>query len=68
MSAVTETHLTPESAPAGIRFRTWRKWWAQKAFDEAEARLRHGVLVGWVAVGRAGLGSHTRPRYDKAQG
>lgn len=26
------------------------------------------ILVGSEAVGRAGLGSHTRPRYDKAQG
>nr|XP_057943465.1 uncharacterized protein LOC131138512 [Doryrhamphus excisus] len=53
---------------AGITVRTGRKWRAQEAVDQAEARLRHGVLVGSVAVGRAGLGSHTRPRYDKAQG
>nr|XP_061785060.1 uncharacterized protein LOC133576095 [Nerophis lumbriciformis] len=53
---------------AGIKVRTGRKWKAQEAVDQAEARLRHGVLVGAVAVGRAGLGSHTRPRYDKAQG
>lgn len=33
-----------------------------------EARLRHGVLVGNVAVGRAGLGSFPNPRYDKAKG
>ncbi len=33
-----------------------------------EARQRHGVLVGNVAVGRAGLGSFSKPRYDKASG
>nr|XP_055028991.1 uncharacterized protein LOC129418090 [Misgurnus anguillicaudatus]XP_055035306.1 uncharacterized protein LOC129423146 [Misgurnus anguillicaudatus] len=55
-------------ATAGITVRTGRKWRAQEAVDQAEARLRHSVLVGSVAVGRAGLGSHTRPRYDKAQG
>ncbi|XP_073716891.1 uncharacterized protein [Misgurnus anguillicaudatus] len=55
-------------ATAGITVRTGRKWRVQEAVDQAEARLRHSVLVGSVAVGRAGLGSHTRPRYDKAQG
>ncbi|KAL0159871.1 hypothetical protein M9458_043596, partial [Cirrhinus mrigala] len=40
------------------RVRTGRKWRAQEAVQLAEARLRHGVLVGSVAVGRAGLGCH----------
>lgn len=35
--------------------RTGRKWQAQEAVDQAEARSRHSVLVGTVAVGRAGL-------------
>ncbi len=53
---------------AGICVKTGRKWQAQKAVDRAEERLRHGVLVGNVAVGRAGLGSFSKPRYDKARG
>ncbi|KAI2644199.1 Renalase [Labeo rohita] len=53
---------------AGIEVRTGRKWRAQEAVQLAEARLRHGVLVGSVAVGRAGLGCHKTPRYDRAQG
>ncbi|XP_072560565.1 uncharacterized protein [Paramormyrops kingsleyae] len=53
---------------AGIEVRTGRKWRAQEAVQLAEARLQHGVLVGSVAVGRAGLGCHKTPRYDKAQG
>ncbi|XP_049337547.1 uncharacterized protein LOC125802987 [Astyanax mexicanus] len=53
---------------AGITVRTGRKWKAQEAVEQAEARLRHGILIGSVAVGRTGLGSYARPRYDKAQG
>ncbi|XP_035688709.1 LOW QUALITY PROTEIN: uncharacterized protein LOC118424272 [Branchiostoma floridae] len=53
---------------AGIHVRTGRKWKAQEAVDQAEARLRHSVLVGSVAVGRAGLGSCPKPRYDKVSG
>ena len=53
---------------AGIEVKTGRKRGAKEAVQQAEARLRHGILVGLVAVGRAGLGSHTTPRYDKAQG
>lgn len=45
-----------------------RKWQAQEAVDRAEARLQHNVLVGNVAVGRAGLGSFPKPRYDKTRG
>ncbi|KAK0145691.1 hypothetical protein N1851_015413 [Merluccius polli] len=53
---------------AGIEVRTGRKWRAQDAVDQAEARLRHSVLMGAVASGRAGLGSNTRPQYNKARG
>ncbi len=53
---------------AGICVKTGRNWQAQKAVDRAEVRLRHGVLVGNVAVGRADLGSFSKPRYDKARG
>ena len=53
---------------AGIEVRTGRKWKAQDAVEQAEARLRHSVLVGAVASGRAGLGSNPRPQYNKAQG
>lgn len=53
---------------AGIEVRTGRKWRAQEAVDQAEARLRHSVLVGTVTSGRAGLGCIQSSRYDKAQG
>ncbi|KAI8506911.1 hypothetical protein Bbelb_153500 [Branchiostoma belcheri] len=53
---------------AGITVRTGRKWKAQEAVDKAESRLRHSVLVGTLAVGRAGLGSCPKPQYDKASG
>ncbi|KAI4887728.1 hypothetical protein NFI96_005940 [Prochilodus magdalenae] len=55
-------------AAAGIEVRTGRKWRAQEAVDQAEARLRHSVLVGTVAVGRAGLGNKPRPLYNQVQG
>ncbi len=53
---------------AGIEVRTGRKWRASEAVDQAEARLRHSVLVGAVAAGRSGLGSIPRPQYKKARG
>ncbi|XP_038131552.1 uncharacterized protein LOC119776958 [Cyprinodon tularosa] len=53
---------------ASITVRTGRKWRAQQAVNQAEARLRHSVIVGSVAVGRAGLGSLTKLRYDQARG
>lgn len=53
---------------AGTTVRTGRKWQAQEAVEWAEARLRHNILAGSVAVRRTGLGSHPAPRYDKAQG
>lgn len=53
---------------AGIRVGRGRRWQAREAVARAEARLRHSGLVDTVAVGRAGLGSHTRPRFDRAQG
>ncbi|XP_063050368.1 uncharacterized protein LOC134445223 [Engraulis encrasicolus] len=53
---------------AGVEVRTGRKWKAQEAVQQAEARLQHSVLVGSVAVGRAGLGCHKTLRYDKVQG
>ncbi|XP_034552669.1 LOW QUALITY PROTEIN: uncharacterized protein LOC117822130 [Notolabrus celidotus] len=59
----------PKVSQAGIEVvRTGRKWKAAEAVDVAEAQLRHRVLVGTVARGRAGLGSSKTPRYNKAQG
>ena len=55
-------------ASAGIIVKTGRKWQAQEAVSRAEARLRHKTLVGTVAMGRAGLGSFPKPRYDRARG
>lgn len=56
---------TVSSAGITEEGRRWQE--AQEAVKQAEVRLRHDVLVGSVAVGQAGLGSHTRPRCDKAQ-
>ena len=53
---------------AGILVKTGKKWQAQEAITRAEARLRHKMLVGSVARGRAGLGSFPKPRYDQARG
>ncbi|KAJ8014697.1 hypothetical protein DPEC_G00018340 [Dallia pectoralis] len=53
---------------AGIEVRTGRRWRAAEEVKVAESRLRHRELVGAVAYGRAGLGSGTTSRYNKAQG
>lgn len=53
---------------AGITVRTRRKWQAHEAVDQAEARPRHSILVGPVAIGQAWIGSIAGPRYDKAKG
>ncbi len=53
---------------AGIEVRMGSKWRAQEAVNQAEAQLRHSVLVGTVESGRAGLGCYQKPRYDKARG
>lgn len=42
------------ASSAGITVKTGWKWWA---VEQGEARLRLRVLVGSVAVGRAGLGT-----------
>ncbi|XP_075313231.1 uncharacterized protein LOC142373743 [Odontesthes bonariensis] len=47
----------PKVAQAAIEVRTGRKWRAQEAVNQAEARLFHKELVGSVAIGRAGLGT-----------
>ncbi|XP_069114421.1 uncharacterized protein [Argopecten irradians] len=51
---------------ARVVTRTGRKWDAKQALKEAEARLRHGDIVGSVASGRLGLGTITRPRWGSA--
>lgn len=42
----TDTRVSSE----GITVRTRRKWRAQEAVEQAEVRLRHGMLVGFVAA------------------
>ncbi|XP_061101211.1 uncharacterized protein LOC133130563 [Conger conger] len=54
----------PKVANAGIQVRTGRKWRAEDAVQEAEARLRHRNLVGVVTRGRAGLGSFPTPQLN----
>ena len=53
---------------AGVAVKTGRKWRAEAAVEQAESRIRHRVLVGTVARGRAGLGTIASPRFDKARG
>ncbi len=55
-------------ANAGIEVRTGRKWKAEGAVRQAEARLDHNRLVGVVAKGRAGLGSFSTPHIDTIKG
>lgn len=52
----------------GAKVRTGRKWKAAEAVGPAESRLRHRVLVGTVARGRAGLSTSTTPCNVMAQG
>ncbi|XP_030004234.1 uncharacterized protein LOC115429122 [Sphaeramia orbicularis] len=54
----------PKVANAGICVRTGRKWRAENAVLEAEARLHHRGLVGVVTRGRAGLGSFPTPELN----
>ncbi len=58
----------PKVATAGIEVRTGRKWKAEVAVPQAEARLHHNRLVGVVTRGRAGLGSFSTPHIDTAKG
>ncbi|XP_074527636.1 uncharacterized protein LOC141791255 [Halichoeres trimaculatus] len=58
----------PKVAQAGIEVRTGRRWRAQEAVDQAEARLSHKELVGSVATGRAGLGTIPTTHYSKVKG
>ncbi|XP_060938981.1 uncharacterized protein LOC133018922 [Limanda limanda] len=54
----------PKVAKAGIQVRTGRKWRAEDAVQEADARLRHRSLVGVVTRSRAGLGSFPTPQMN----
>ncbi|GAA6088619.1 uncharacterized protein LOC109140547, partial [Tachysurus ichikawai] len=58
----------PKVSGAGVVVKTGRKWRSEAAVDQAESRLSHGVLVGALARGRAGLGTFQGPRFDKAWG
>ena len=53
----------PKVSQAGIQVRTGHKGKAA----EAESWLRPSTLVGMVACGRVGLGSGTKPCYDKTK-
>ena len=45
----------PKVALAGIQTRSGRKWSVEGELRAAEERLRHKVLLGTVAIGKAGL-------------
>ncbi len=53
---------------AGIEVRTGRKWRVKEGLEVAASRLRHRVLVGTVAGGRAGMGFIPQPRYAARTG
>lgn len=61
-------HIDIRVSTEGVVARTERKCRAQEAVEQAVARLQHSILVGSVAVGRAGLGSRIGPHYDRVQG
>lgn len=51
---------------ADITIRSGRKWSANRAVADAEARLHHKDIVGTVNQGRLGLGVITRARWKEA--
>ncbi|KAL0173755.1 hypothetical protein M9458_029723, partial [Cirrhinus mrigala] len=57
----------PKVAQAGVLVRTGRKWNAQAAVLDAQARLRHKELVGVVARGRAGLGTQCKGKEKRSR-
>lgn len=50
-----------------ITVRTGREWRVSRELDAAESRLRHKVMVGTVACGRAELSSFPMPNYSQTQ-
>ena len=54
----------PKVAKAGIQVRTGRKWMAEVADQEVEARMRQRSMVGVVTRGRAGIGSFPTPQMN----
>lgn len=50
-----------------VAVKTSRKLRAEVAIAGAESQLHHGVLIGAVSQGNAGLGIFATLRYEKAQ-
>ncbi|KAK0134483.1 hypothetical protein N1851_029912 [Merluccius polli] len=57
----------PKVSQAGIQVRTGHKGKAAEAVMVTESWLRPSALVSMVACGRVGLGSGTKPCYDKTK-
>ena len=53
---------------AGIQVRTGRKWSVSKAVAQAESSLKHQDIVGTTNIGKEGLGTRQRQRWDEANG
>jgi len=53
---------------AAIAMGMGRKWRADEAVQQAEARLKHKALLGSLAQGRAKLRSLTSTQYDTTSG
>ncbi|KAJ8008617.1 hypothetical protein DPEC_G00106740 [Dallia pectoralis] len=68
LSSIALNGQNNKVSQAGIEVRTGRRWRAAEEVEVAESSLQHRELVGAVAYGRAGLGSGTTSRYNKAQG
>lgn len=60
----TDIQISSACMKVGIE----RKNRERKAVDRADAQLRNNILVGSLADSHDGLGSHSSPPYDKAQG
>lgn len=58
----------PKVSGAGVAVKPGRKWRAEATVEQAEPWLRHRVLVGTVARGRAGRGTIVASHFYKARG
>ena len=59
-------HADEKVRGAKVEVKTGRKWRADKAVDDAEARLRHADIFGTTTIGRMGLGCVTRSAWKTA--
>lgn len=56
--------IYPKDYGGRVAIKTSRKWRGELAIAVAELRFHHGVLIGVVSQGNAGLGTFATPRYE----